>query len=56
MIKEGIEVELESSKGKSIQCVIGNILADSGGFWEMEIINRDTKELVFTMRRSLRDE
>lgn len=49
-ITKGALIEITNAKGKTILGKLGEIILNTSGTWEVDVINRETEELVFTMK------
>lgn len=49
-IRRGVPVEITNSKGKVLLGVMGEIMADPSGVWRTDILNRETGDIIFSLR------
>jgi hypothetical protein len=54
-IVAGVLVEITNAKGKTILGKLGEVLLNSSGTWQVDVVNRETNELIFTLKVGIDD-
>ena len=55
-IRKGVLVEITNTKGKVLLGKMGEIIAESSGVWKSDILNRDSEDVIFSLKVGVEDE